>query len=108
MYDVECPYCGAEQDINHDDGYGYDESRTYEQQCDECEKNFAYTTTIHYHYEAEKADCLNGEPHNLEKVLACPDIYPDWVRCKDCGYQERGKYKESLETKEQSHDTKQG
>ena len=27
MYsDVECPYCGAEQEINHDDGYGYDEN----------------------------------------------------------------------------------
>jgi len=23
--DVECPYCGAEQEINHDDGQGYDE-----------------------------------------------------------------------------------
>ena len=22
MYEVECPYCGKEVDINHDDGYG--------------------------------------------------------------------------------------
>ena len=28
MYDVECPYCGAEIEINHDDGYGYEEDET--------------------------------------------------------------------------------
>ena len=38
--DVYCPYCGAEQEINHDDGYGYEEDRRYQQQCGECEKTF--------------------------------------------------------------------
>lgn len=29
--DVECPYCGAEQEINHDDGQGYDEGVLHRQ-----------------------------------------------------------------------------
>jgi hypothetical protein len=33
MSDVKCPYCGTEQEINHDDGYGYDEGKYYEQEC---------------------------------------------------------------------------
>ena len=33
MKDVDCPYCKAEQDINHDDGYGYEEDGMYEQEC---------------------------------------------------------------------------
>ena len=46
MYDVECPYCGKEQEICHDDGYGYDESEIYEQECDDCGRCYTYTTSI--------------------------------------------------------------
>jgi hypothetical protein len=53
LKDVECPYCGHPQNINHDDGYGYDESKTYEQECPECEKAFAYTTWIHFSYDVK-------------------------------------------------------
>ena len=35
MKDVECPYCYADQEINHDDGYGFDEDQLYEQECSE-------------------------------------------------------------------------
>lgn len=26
MSDLQCPYCEADQEVNHDDGMGYDES----------------------------------------------------------------------------------
>ena len=94
-HDVECPYCGAGQEINHNDGYGYEEGKRHEQQCGECDKNFVFNTSISLDYEVEKADCLNGEPHELEKVVHCPNgIFPDWVRCKNCDYGSRGKYVE--------------
>lgn len=63
MSDVECPYCGADQEICHDDGYGYDEDAIHQQTCGECSKVFAYTTAIIMHYEAMQADCLNGGAH---------------------------------------------
>jgi hypothetical protein len=95
MSDVECPYCGEEQEVNHDDGYGYEEGRTYEQKCGDCEKNFAFTTSISFYYATSKADCLNGAEHNYQPVCSTArDIWPDWKRCKDCDYEERGKYVE--------------
>ncbi len=56
MTDVTCPYCGVEQEINHDDGYGYDESEDYEQECGDCEKTFNFTTGIIYSYQVTCQD----------------------------------------------------
>lgn len=64
--DLNCPYCEAEQEINHDDGFGYQEDVINEMQCSECEKNFVFTTSIIFSYEAAKADCLNGEDHEFK------------------------------------------
>lgn len=61
--DIKCPYCGKEQNIDHDDGYGYEEGVTHQQQCRRCGKNFVYTTHISFDYEASKADCLNDGEH---------------------------------------------
>ena len=86
MYDVECPYCGAELDINHDDGYGYEEDRTHEQECDECGKTFTYTTATYFTYEVQKADCLNEDAdHNWEVVNSYP-FERQWarMRCTTC------------------------
>ena len=85
--DVECPYCRAEQEIDHDDGYGYQEDVTYEQQCCNCDKYFAYTTAIIYHYESNKADCLNGGEHQLKKCRSYPEFMSKNY-CVDCGYEE--------------------
>lgn len=64
MYDIACPYCGAEQDIDHDDGgYGYEEDRTYQQECQRCETTFAYTTSVSFCYETAQAPCMNGSDH---------------------------------------------
>ena len=51
MSDVNCPYCGAEQEINHDDGYGYDESIEYKQYCVSCDKGFKFETSFSISYE---------------------------------------------------------
>lgn len=82
--DVECPYCWAEVEINHDDGYGYDEYRIHEQECHECKKTFAYTVSIEVHHKAYKADCLNGSPHKYKRTNTYP---PEFARliCVDCG-----------------------
>jgi len=84
--DVEYPYCGAELEINHDDGYGYEEYGIYEQECRECEKVFAYTTWISIHHEAKKADCLNGAPHQYKKTATYPPEFAR-MRCVDCGHE---------------------
>lgn len=81
--DVLCPYCDYAQDIDHDDGYGYEESETYNQMCSECDKVFVYTTSISYDHEAYKADCLNDGEHNYEPTETYPKIATK-MRCSMC------------------------
>lgn len=83
MDDVNCPYCNAGQDINHDDGYGYQDDRVYEQECNACGKTFVYTTSIIYHYDTTKADCLNGAPHKYAPTRTYPKQHTRMV-CEDC------------------------
>lgn len=61
MSDVKCPYCEEEQEINHDDGQGYEENTLHHQECNKCEKTFTFTTSIIYVYHTYKADCLKME-----------------------------------------------
>lgn len=73
MNDIECPYCGEELEINHDDGYGYTEDRRHQQECGACGKTFTYLTSISFNYEAEKADCLNeGGEHDWKPTHSFP------------------------------------
>lgn len=81
--DVHCPYCDAGQEINHDDGYGYEEDSLHEQQCSKCEKYFTFTTSILFVYEAHKADCLNGSPHNFKPTHTVPREYT-MMECTMC------------------------
>lgn len=83
MSDVECPYCGEEQEINHDDGYGYSEDEVYEQQCPRCERNFVYHTHIHFSYNVGKAPCLNGGKHTYKPSMTYPKQYTK-MRCSVC------------------------
>jgi len=82
--DVKCPYCGADVEINHDDGYGYEEDVIFSQECSECEKEFVYTISIEINHKAKRADCLNGSPHKYKPTA---DIFPETPRmsCADCG-----------------------
>ncbi len=70
--DVNCPYCNSEQDINYNDGYGYEEDKLHEQQCSKCDKYFTYTTGIIFVYESYQADCLNGAPHDFKPTITYP------------------------------------
>ena len=90
MSDADCPYCGAEIEINHDDGYGYNEDQVYEQDCGFCLKTFAYTASISVDHSAHKAECLNGGNHNWEPMINYPKRWPDAKRCKNCGKEDRG------------------
>jgi len=82
--DVSCPYCEAEQEINHDDGYGYEENELYEQQCSECGNYFIFTTSISFFHEAYKADCLNGASHNFKATTTYPKEFT-MMECTMCG-----------------------
>ena len=46
MNDVKCPYCDMELEIDHDDGYGYEEDQIHNQECKFCGKAFVYTTSV--------------------------------------------------------------
>lgn len=88
MYDIECPYCGKAQSINHDDGYGFEENEIFQQKC-ECGKIFTFTTSIDY-YEAKKAPCQNGEPHKMKQIWRVQRVINGYeeYRCIFCGYRE--------------------
>ena len=88
MADMQCPYCGADQDVCHDDGHGYDESVRHEHQCSECEKTFVFNTTIVFYYEPRKADCLNGSPHELSMSSTYPKRYSKMC-CKHCDFERK-------------------
>lgn len=84
MSDVECPYCGCGQEINHDDGYGYDEDELHQQECDSCSKVFTYTTAVLHLYEASKAPCLNGGNHEWNPTHTIPRWHTK-MECDHCG-----------------------
>lgn len=83
MNDINCPYCNAELEIDHDEGYGYEEDQIYEQECVECHKYFVYSTSISYYYDAEKADCLNGSEHDWKQTTTYPKEFTK-MRCSMC------------------------
>lgn len=86
--DVECPYCEEWNGICHDDGFGYEEDVAHEMECEHCEKSFVFYTSIIRHYEARKADCLNGSEHNFRDWQRVSFSGPKrlWIRrCRDCG-----------------------
>lgn len=83
MSDIECPYCGAEQEINHDDGYGYEESVKHQQECAECGKTFIYETSISFDYWPALAPCLNGQDHEYKPTITFPRQRTK-MRCIHC------------------------
>lgn len=88
MSDMKCPYCGADQDVSHDNDYGYEEGVLHEHDCSECKKTFTFQTFISFSYESFKADCLNGAPHDLYLSRTYPRQYAR-VLCRNCRYERR-------------------
>ena len=82
-----CPYCNAEIEICHDDGYGYEESVTYEQECWKCKKTFTFTTLICFYYDLQTSPCLNGDAeHDLKPVWGAPkELFEGVKECTVCG-----------------------
>ena len=81
--DINCPYCEAELEINHDDGFGYEEDVKHQMDCSECDKSFVFNTSILFCYDAEKADCLNGKDHNYTLTNTAPKEFAK-MRCAEC------------------------
>jgi hypothetical protein len=77
MSDVKCPYCEVEQEINHDDGYGYGDGEEYEQSCTDCHKEFKFTTSVSFDY---KVECQSGD-HEMESF---GDQWPNMYQCIKC------------------------
>ena len=77
MNDINCPYCDHEQNICHDDGFGYEEDVFHEKQCGACEKHFTFTTYVSFSYTAHKADCLNDGKHVWKRQYTI-------MRCQTC------------------------
>jgi len=88
MSDLFCPYCDAGLDVCHDDGFGYEEGEAHEMYCDECDKIFVFYTHISFDYHPQKADCLNGSPHNFSdwrKLWEHDGFVREDRICRDCG-----------------------
>lgn len=84
MKDVNCPYCGVEIEICHDDGFGYEEGIYHEDECYECEKRFVFTTIICVYHDAFKADCLNDGEHQFKETNTFPHEFTR-LKCTTCG-----------------------
>lgn len=81
--DIECPYCEHEQNIDHDDGAGYEENIAHQQECDNCGKTFIFYTEISFSYNAQKADCLNDGEHDYKPTCTIPIEFTE-MQCSMC------------------------
>lgn len=82
--DVECPECGADNEINHDDGFGYSEDQTHVMHCSHCDKQFGFHTSIHLHYSEVKTPCLNGGDDHILGTNFFHDGTQEY--CEVCDY----------------------
>lgn len=89
-YDLECPYCGHQQEVCHDDGFGYEEDVAHEDYCQSCDTGFVFYTSISYTYYPRKADCLNGKDHQWD-TTGRTILHPEHRRCKQCDKLEEGR-----------------
>ena len=80
---IECPYCGEEQEVNHDDGY--DPGTIYRQKCTGCGKTFAYEASISFFLEAFATPCIDGDAeHDWKETRTIPRCFRK-LRCSVCG-----------------------
>ena len=82
--DIECPYCEKGLEICHYDDFGYQEGVKHQMKCDNCQKTFVFETSIVFHYEAQKADCLNDGNHDYQLTHTFPKEFSK-MECSMCG-----------------------
>ena len=79
---IECPYC-EELIIEHNDEDIYDQDVLHSMECKYCEKTFVFRTSISFHFEPEKADCLNDGKHDYQLTHTYPREMSK-MRCPMC------------------------
>lgn len=79
MNDVECPYCGHTFDVDITER---EQEVDFEVQCPNCDKYCWVSFCYFPSFEAEKAPCLNGEPHVFQKCYST--LYGEYEQCL-CG-----------------------
>jgi len=91
MSDVDCPYCGHEFRLCHDDGAHCQDDGREEEHCPGCSKIMMVRTVISYDHYTETAACLNtddpsDEDHNWGwEYVRGGDDYVKRFRCRNCG-----------------------
>lgn len=82
MDTVDCPYCGQENEINHDDGAHYDEEHAESMECEHCDKKFLVDATISWYFEGREADCLNDGEHKWKDLISTHPVGREY--CTHC------------------------
>lgn len=82
--EIECPYCEKEFNLNHDDGFGYEEGVKHRQECPNCRKTFVFETSIVFYYDPIKAECLNDGVHDYQLNKTHPKEFSN-MQCLTCG-----------------------
>jgi endogenous inhibitor of DNA gyrase (YacG/DUF329 family) len=85
MYEVECPYCEKNVEIDTDYERIFEEDVLNDMECPECEKNFVFCTNITFSFNARKADCLNDGEHKYEKTYTIPEEFSR-MECSMCNH----------------------
>lgn len=80
---VECPYCGAEREVDFDSIVGSDPHRKHVMACGDCGKDFAFTAEVSVTYTSYKTDCLNGGDHRWRFESGYP-FHNSVMRCETC------------------------
>ncbi len=79
-----CPYCGKEINADLSEYNRENEKYTYDE-CPHCGKSFVFCVEWIKTVDTYKAPCLNGEPHNWEKIVGYPkEFYQNRRRCSYC------------------------
>lgn len=91
MADVQCPYCGEELDVCHDEGQNYSEDGELNS-CDGCDKEIMIFTSVSYYYESgckpkDHDLIIDFERINSEGLEKYRDSHY-WIECKRefCNY----------------------
>lgn len=78
MCDIVCPKCKTSQEVNHDDGYGYEEDVEFEQECVNCGYDIKFTTSISFTY----SSYCSGD----HELVPFGDRWHGMYECKHCDF----------------------